>query len=58
MERREFLRGMAVLAATRKWLLAQQNSDAVPAIPAPVPWTLGAESADAAAAYHGRRRSG
>src|SRR5438105_14843117 len=41
MERREFLRGMAVLAATPKWLLAQQNSDAVPAIPAPVPWTLG-----------------
>lgn len=41
MERREFLRAMAVLAATPKWLLAQQNSNAAPALPAPVPWTLG-----------------
>lgn len=41
MERREFLRGLAVLAATPKWLLAQQNSNAAPALPAPVPWTLG-----------------
>jgi hypothetical protein len=41
MERREFLRGMAVLAATPKWLLAQQNTNAAPALPAPVPWTLG-----------------
>lgn len=41
MERREFLRAMAVLAATPKWLLAQQNTNAAPALPAPVPWTLG-----------------
>jgi hypothetical protein len=41
MERREFLRAMAVLAATPKWLLAQQNSNAAPALPAPVPWTQG-----------------
>jgi hypothetical protein len=41
MERREFLRAMAVLAATPKWLLAQENSNAAPALPAPVPWTLG-----------------
>lgn len=41
MERREFLRAMAVLAATPKWLLAQQSSNAAPAVPAPVPWTLG-----------------
>ena len=41
MERREFLRAMAVLAITPKWLLAQQNSNAAPALPAPVPWTLG-----------------
>jgi hypothetical protein len=41
MERREFLRAMAVLAVTPKWLLAQQNSNAAPALPAPVPWTLG-----------------
>ena len=41
MERREFLRAMAVLAATPKWLLAQQTSNAAPALPAPVPWTLG-----------------
>jgi hypothetical protein len=40
MERREFLRAMAVLAVTPKWLLAQQNN-AAPALPAPVPWTLG-----------------
>lgn len=41
MERREFLRAMAVLAITPKWLWAQQNSNAAPALPAPVPWTLG-----------------
>jgi hypothetical protein len=41
MERREFLRAMAVLAATPRWLVAQQNSNAAPALPAPVPWTLG-----------------
>ena len=41
MERREVLRAMAVLAITPKWMLAQQNSSAAPAIPAPVPWTLG-----------------
>lgn len=41
MERREFLRAMAVMAATPKWLLAQQSSSAAPALPAPVPWTLG-----------------
>lgn len=41
MERRELLRAMAVLAITPKWLLAQQNSSAAPALPAPVPWTLG-----------------
>ena len=41
MERRELLRAMAVLAITPKWLLAQQNSTAAPALPAPVPWTLG-----------------
>lgn len=41
MERRELLRAMAVLAITPKWLLAQQNSNAAPALPAPVPWTLG-----------------
>jgi len=40
MERREFLRAMAVLAITPRWLLAQQNN-AAPALPAPVPWTLG-----------------
>ena len=41
MERREFLRAMAVLAATPKWLLTQQSSNAAPVLPAPVPWTLG-----------------
>lgn len=41
MERRDFLRGLAVLAVTPKWLLAQQNAGAAPALPAPVPWTLG-----------------
>lgn len=43
MERRELLRAMAVLAITPRWLLAQaqQNSSAAPALPAPVPWTLG-----------------
>jgi hypothetical protein len=41
MERREFLRAMAVLSITPRWLLAQQNSNAAPALPAPVPWTLG-----------------
>jgi hypothetical protein len=41
MERREFLRAMAVLAATPQWLLAQQNTNAAPVLPAPVPWTLG-----------------
>lgn len=41
MERREFLRAMAVLAITPRWLLAQQNTNAAPALPAPVPWTLG-----------------
>src|ERR1700758_463413 len=41
MERREVLRAMAVLAITPKWMLAQQNSNAAPALPAPVPWTLG-----------------
>lgn len=44
MERREVLRAMAVLALTPKWLLAQQSgqsSAAAPALPAPVPWTLG-----------------
>jgi hypothetical protein len=41
MERREFVRTMAVLAITPNWLLAQQNSNAAPALPAPVPWTLG-----------------
>ena len=41
MERREVLRAMAVLAITPKWMLAQQSSSAAPAIPAPVPWTLG-----------------
>ena len=41
MERREFLRTMAVLAITPRWLLAQQNTTAAPALPAPVPWTLG-----------------
>jgi hypothetical protein len=41
MERREFLRVMAVLAATPKWLLAQQNGSGAPALPAPVPWTQG-----------------
>lgn len=41
MERRELLRAMAVLAITPKWLLAQQSSNAAPALPAPVPWTLG-----------------
>jgi len=41
MERREFLRAMAVLTITPRWLLAQQNTNAAPALPAPVPWTLG-----------------
>ena len=41
MERREFLRAMAVLSITPRWLLAQQISNAAPALPAPVPWTLG-----------------
>lgn len=41
MERREFVRAMAVLAITPKWLLAQQSSTAAPVLPAPVPWTLG-----------------
>lgn len=41
MERREFMRAMAVLAITPKWLLAQQNTAAAPVLPAPVPWTLG-----------------
>lgn len=41
MERREFVRVIAVLAATPKWLLAEQNAGAAPALPAPVPWTLG-----------------
>ena len=43
MERRDFLRGLAVLAATPQWLIAQQaqNANAAPALPAPVPWTLG-----------------
>jgi hypothetical protein len=43
MERREVLRAMAVLAITPRWLLAQagQNQGAAPALPAPVPWTLG-----------------
>lgn len=41
MERREFLRTMAVLAITPRWLIAQQNNAAAPALPAPVPWTLG-----------------
>jgi hypothetical protein len=41
MERREFVRAIAVLAATPKWLLAEQNASAAPALPAPVPWTLG-----------------
>lgn len=41
MERREVLRAMAVLAITPKWMLAQQTSSPAPAIPAPVPWTLG-----------------
>lgn len=41
MERRELLRAMAVLAITPKWLLAQQNTNAAPILPAPVPWTLG-----------------
>ncbi len=41
MERREVLRALAILAATPKWLLAQQNTEAAPALPAPVPWTLG-----------------
>ena len=41
MDRREFVRAMAVLAATPRWLLAQQNSTAAPVLPAPVPWTLG-----------------
>ena len=41
MDRREFLRAMAVLAATPRWLLAQQTNSAAPALPAPVPWTLG-----------------
>ena len=41
MERREFLRAVAVLAATPKWLLAQQNSNGVPALPAPEPWMRG-----------------
>ena len=41
MERREFLRAIAVLSITPRWLLAQQNTNAAPALPAPVPWTLG-----------------
>jgi len=41
MERREFMRAMAVLAITPRWLLAQQNTAAAPVLPAPVPWTLG-----------------
>lgn len=42
MERREFLRAIAVLAITPRWLIAQQPTDAAaPALPAPVPWTLG-----------------
>lgn len=41
MERREVLRAMAVLAITPRWMLAQQSSNAAPALPAPVPWTLG-----------------
>jgi hypothetical protein len=41
MERREFLRAMAVLAVTPRWLVAQQATNAAPAVPAPVPWTLG-----------------
>ena len=44
MERREFLRAISVLAATPKWLLAQENASAAPAVPAPVPWTLGLSS--------------
>jgi len=34
---------MAVIAITPRWLLAQaaQNQNAAPALPAPVPWTLG-----------------
>ncbi len=46
MERREMLRAMAVLAVTPRWLLAQagQNQNAAPALPAPVPWTLGLNS--------------
>lgn len=43
MERRDVLRAMAVMAITPRWLLAQtgQNQNAAPALPAPVPWTLG-----------------
>lgn len=41
MERREFLRAMAVLAITPRWLVAQQGTNAAPALPAPAPWTLG-----------------
>ncbi|MDE3106061.1 MAG: gluconate 2-dehydrogenase subunit 3 family protein [Acidobacteriota bacterium] len=41
MERREVLRALAVLAITPRWLQAQQNTNAAPVLPAPVPWTQG-----------------
>ena len=41
MERREFVRAIAVLAATPKWLLAQQNSSAAPPFLLQCPGRLG-----------------